>query len=87
GQTTTIPHQYVKSQADSESFSKNDKVVLHISKNPKDATIIEKKRDTIVVIITGLFLLTVLVVGKKVGLQSILSLIVNTITVMGAILI
>ena len=77
GQTTTIPHQYVKSQADSESFSKN----------PKDATIIEKKRDTIVVIITGLFLLTVLVVGKKVGLQSILSLIVNTITVMGAILI
>ncbi|MEJ7157458.1 YibE/F family protein, partial [Staphylococcus capitis] len=54
---------------------------------PKDATIIEKKRDTIVVIITGLFLLTVLVVGKKVGIQSILSLIVNTITVMGAILI
>lgn len=87
GQTTTIPHQYVKSQADSESFSKNDKVLLHISKNPKDATIIEKKRDTIVVIITGLFLLTVLVVGKKVGLQSILSLIVNTIAVMGAILI
>ena len=42
GQTTTIPHQYVKSQADSESFSKNDKVLLHISKNPKDATIIEK---------------------------------------------
>ena len=40
--TTTIPHQYVKSQADSESFSKNDKVLLHISKNPKDATIIEK---------------------------------------------
>ena len=27
GQTTTIPHQYVKSQADSESFSKNDKVL------------------------------------------------------------
>lgn len=44
GQTTTIPHQYVKSQADSESFSKNDKVLLHISKNPKDATIIEKTR-------------------------------------------
>ena len=26
GQTTTIPHQYVKSQADSESFSKMTKL-------------------------------------------------------------
>ena len=35
--------------------------------------------------ITGIFLLTVLIVGKKVGLQSILSLIINTIAVIGAI--
>lgn len=85
GQTATIDHQYVKSQADSELFSKNDKVLLHISKKPSDANIIEKKRDGLVVAITGIFLLTVLIVGKKVGLQSILSLIINTIAVIGAI--
>ncbi len=85
GQSATINHQYVKSQADSEAFSKNDKVLLHISKKPNDANIIEKKRDGLVVTITGLFLLIVLIVGKKVGLQSILSLIINTIAVIGAI--
>lgn len=85
GQSATINHQYVKSQADSEAFSKNDKVLLHISKKPNDANIIEKKRDGLVVAITGLFLLIVLIVGKKVGLQSILSLIINTIAVIGAI--
>ena len=85
GQTTTIDHQYVKSQVDSESFSKNDKVLLHISKKTSDANIIEKKRDSLVVAITGVFLLTILIVGRKVGLQSILSLIVNTIAVIGTI--
>lgn len=85
GQSATINHQYVKSQADSEAFSKNDKVLLHISKKPNDANIIEKKRYGLVVAITGLFLLIVLIVGKKVGLQSILSLIINTIAVIGAI--
>lgn len=35
GQSATINHQYVKSQADSEAFSKNDKVLLHISKNER----------------------------------------------------
>lgn len=85
GQNATIDHQYVKSQADSEAFSKNDKVLLHISKKPDDANIIEKKRDSLVVAITGIFLLTILIVGKKVGLQSILSLIVNTMAVIGAI--
>ena len=85
GQSATINHQYVKSQADSEAFSKNDKVLLHISKKTNDANIIEKKRDGLVVSTTGLFLLIVLIVGKKVGLQSILSLIINTIAVIGAI--
>ncbi|WRN87298.1 hypothetical protein T9H10_07865 [Staphylococcus aureus] len=75
--TTTINHQYVKSQADSEAFRTHEKVLLHISNKPSDAYIIEKKRDTLTVIITGLFLLTVLLVGRKVGLQSILSLILN----------
>ncbi|SNV61085.1 membrane spanning protein [Staphylococcus simiae] len=85
GQTTNIEHDYVKSQADSEAFNKGDKVLLHISDKLTDADIIEKKRDTLTVTITGLFLLTVLIVGRKVGLQSILSLMINTIAVLTAI--
>lgn len=85
GETTTINHQYVKSQADSEAFRTHEKVLLHISNKPSDAYIIEKKRDTLTVIITGLFLLTVLLVGRKVGLQSILSLILNSIAILIAI--
>ena len=33
----------------------HEKVLLHISNKPSDAYIIEKKRDTLTVIITGLF--------------------------------
>ncbi|MEI5742131.1 YibE/F family protein, partial [Staphylococcus aureus] len=72
-------------QADSEAFRTHEKVLLHISNKPSDAYIIEKKRDTLTVIITGLFLLTVLLVGRKVGLQSILSLILNSIAILIAI--
>lgn len=67
------------------SISHTRKVLLHISNKPSDAYIIEKKRDTLTVIITGLFLLTVLLVGRKVGLQSILSLILNSIAILIAI--
>ena len=66
-------------------FAHTKKVLLHISNKPSDAYIIEKKRDTLTVIITGLFLLTVLLVGRKVGLQSILSLILNSIAILIAI--
>lgn len=65
GQSATINHQYVKSQADSEAFSKNDKVLLHISKKRTTLTLLRKKRDGLVVAITGLFLLIVLIVGKR----------------------
>ncbi|EHY91487.1 MULTISPECIES: YibE/F family protein [Staphylococcus] len=85
GKTTTITHEYTESQADSEAFSKNDKVLLHVDKNLSTAYITEKKRDSLVVAITGIFLLTVLLVGKKIGLQSILSLALNTCIVLLAI--
>ncbi len=42
GETTTINHQYVKSQADSEAFRTHEKVLLHISNKPSDAYIIER---------------------------------------------
>ena len=85
GQSTRIPYHYIASQADSEAFSKHNKVLLHIGKHLDDAYIIEKKRDSLVVMITGIFLLTVLLVGRKIGLQSILSLVFNTIVVLLAI--
>ncbi|MCI2774171.1 YibE/F family protein [Staphylococcus petrasii] len=85
GATTTIDNTYVKSQADTEHFGKNDKVLLHIQKSPKDATILEKKRDSLTVAIVGIFIVTLLLVGRHVGLQSILSLIFNTIAIISAI--
>ncbi|PHK49015.1 YibE/F family protein [Staphylococcus edaphicus] len=85
GKTANISHEYTESQADSEAFSKNNKVLLHIDKDLNDAYITEKKRDSLVVAITGIFLLTVLLVGKKIGLQSILSLALNTLVVLLAI--
>ena len=85
GKSTTITNEFVKSQADSERFNKNDKVLLHISKKPSDADIIEKKRDVLIVLITGVFFITILIVGRQVGLQSILSLVLNSIAVLGAI--
>ena len=42
GQTATIDHQYVKSQADSESFSKMTKCYYIFLRKPSDANIIEK---------------------------------------------
>ena len=85
GKTTTIQHQYTESQADSEAYSTNNKVLLHIDDKLNSAYITEKKRDSLIVAITGLFLLTVLLVGRKIGLQSILSLVINTIVVVLAI--
>lgn len=85
GQSGHISNTYYASQADSEKFNTHDKVLLHINKHPSDANIIEKKRDTLVVFMTGIFIFIVLWVGRKVGIQSILSLIFNTAAVIGAI--
>ncbi|AID02974.1 YibE/F family protein [Staphylococcus xylosus] len=85
GKTTTIHNQYIESQADSLAYSTNDKVLLHIDDKLNSAYITEKKRDSLIVVITGLFLLTVLLVGRKIGLQSILSLVINTLVVVLAI--
>lgn len=84
-QSTTLTNTYVQSQADSERFNTNDKVLLHIQHSPKDATILEKKRDSLTVAIVGIFIMVLLFVGRNVGLQSILSLVFNTATVITAI--
>src|SRR5699024_5737768 len=58
-QTTKIPHHHLASQADSEAPSKQTKGLLHLGTRLDDAYITEKKRDSRVVMITGIFLLTV----------------------------
>lgn len=85
GHTATLHNTYAESQADSEKFSTHNKVLLHVGKNLKDMYIIEKKRDTLVVTLTGIFILTVLWAGKRIGIHSILSLVVNSIAVLAAI--
>lgn len=85
GETTHLKHSYVESQADSEQYHENNKVLLHMDKSPSDAYIIEQKRDSLIVAVIGIFLITLLVVGRKVGLQSIISLILNTLAVLIAI--
>ncbi|KIR10592.1 YibE/F family protein [Staphylococcus gallinarum] len=87
GKTATIENTYIASQADSEAFSKHNKVLLHIDKHPNDAYITEKKRDSLTVAVTGIFLLTVLLVGRKIGLQSLVSLVINSGVVILAIMI
>ena len=84
GAKSTITNDYVKSQADSERFSKTIKF-YYISLKNRMMLILLKKRDSLVVLITGVFLITILLVGRQVGLQSILSLILNSIAVLGAI--
>lgn len=68
GETTKIKHEYTESQADSEAFSPGNKVLMHIDKKPSDGYIVEKKRDSLVVVVMGIFLLVILLVGKKVGI-------------------
>ncbi|MCU5746994.1 YibE/F family protein [Staphylococcus sp. SQ8-PEA] len=85
GQTTTINNTYSASQADSEKYSKNNKLLLHVGESLKRPYVLEKKRDTLVVTMTGIFLLTILWVGKRIGLYSILSLILTTLAVLSAI--
>ena len=53
------------------------KSIITYTKGPSDATILEK-RDGLTVAIVGIFIVTLLIVGKNVGLQSILSLLFNT---------
>ena len=84
-QTTTVDNTYAASKADTDEYKANERVFLHIDDDLDHAYITEKKRDTVVVVITGLFLLSLLIVGRGVGLQSILSLILNTGAVMVAI--
>lgn len=77
GDTLSIPHKYSESLTDSEKYDINDKVLLSYKGKESSAIVKELKRDTSVVFMAGIFLLTLLIVGRKSGLNSIISLVIN----------
>ncbi|EKU48236.1 hypothetical protein C273_06002 [Staphylococcus massiliensis S46] len=74
----SVSHSYNQSKSEFGTYRKGDKVLLHLSKGDSQPYILEKKRDTLVIAVLGFFLLTLLFVGRKIGLTSILSLVINT---------
>ncbi|KIX90912.1 YibE/F-like protein [Staphylococcus microti] len=83
GETVQVEHQYNASHTEAQPYHKGDRLLLHVNASNGDAYIVEKKRDTLVVTIVSVFLLSLLIIGERIGLQSIVSLLMNT----GAILI
>ncbi|PTK08859.1 YibE/F family protein [Mammaliicoccus sciuri] len=77
GDRITVPHKYTDSLTDSEKYHVNDQVLLSYKGKEDTAIIKGLKRDGAVTLMTGLFLLTLLIVGRKSGLYSIISLIIN----------
>ncbi len=77
GKTLTVPHKYTDSLTDSEKYRKGDEVLISYTGEESSAIIKGLKRDTSVVFMTGLFLFTLLMVGRKSGLYSIISLFIN----------
>lgn len=77
GDTITLNHKYNDSLTYSEKYNKNQKILLSYNGDEQKAIIKGLKRDTSVVILTGLFLLTLLLVGRRSGLNSIISLALN----------
>ncbi|WP_323703454.1 YibE/F family protein [Mammaliicoccus sp. Dog046] len=77
GDTLTLSHKYTDSLSDSEKYNKNDKLLLSYKGKEDTAIIKGLKRDSSVVLMIGIFLLTLLIVGRKSGLNSIISLTIN----------
>lgn len=83
GTTVKVEHQYNGSHTEAQPYHTGDRLLLHINPSTKEAYIVEKKRDTLVVTILSVFILSLLIIGQRIGFQSVLSLAMNT----GAILV
>ncbi|WP_394139481.1 YibE/F family protein [Cytobacillus oceanisediminis] len=82
GQLIHLKNQYSASKAYDQEFHEGQKLFVSISKNKEDGTgltgtIIDLKRDHYILIVGWIFILILLLVGKKQGLFSIISLAVN----------
>ncbi|REH75202.1 YibE/F family protein [Staphylococcus felis] len=87
GQIVTVKHRYNASKSEAQAYHQGDRVLLHIGQSEQSIYITEKKRDTLVVTTISIFFISLLLVGKKVGLQSIASLIINTMAIILAIMV
>lgn len=83
GATLKVEHQYNGSHTEAQPYRVGDRLLLHINASTNEAYVVEKKRDTLVVTVLSVFILSLLVIGQRIGLQSIVSLMMNT----GAILV
>lgn len=85
GKTLTVHHLYNQSKTEEQAYKPGDQVLLHIGKHAQDHFIQEKKRDTLIAIVLSVFFIALLIIGQRVGIQSILSLILNTVAILVAI--
>ncbi|EGQ0371815.1 YibE/F family protein [Staphylococcus pseudintermedius] len=85
GDTLHVEHRYNASKTEEQAYQPGDKVLLHKGKNQKDTYIIEKKRDTVLVTVISAFFIALLIVGQRIGIQSILSLVINAFAILLAI--
>ncbi|WYF03990.1 YibE/F family protein [Bacillus velezensis] len=84
GQLIHLSNQYSSSGANDQKYSIGDEVFVSIDKGKpsnKDisGSIIDKKRDKQLLLIAWVFIFTLLIVGKKQGFFSIISLIFNAV--------
>ncbi|WP_332275529.1 YibE/F family protein [Bacillus velezensis] len=84
GQLIHLPNQYSSSGANDQKYSIGDEVFVSIDKGKpsnKDisGSIIDKKRDKQLLLIAWVFIFTLLIVGKKQGFFSIVSLMFNAV--------
>ncbi|QLK87000.1 YibE/F family protein [Staphylococcus sp. 17KM0847] len=85
GAYVVVEHKYNRSHTESQPYKKGDHLLLHLNTSTHEAHIIEKKRDTLVTAIVSFFLISLLIVGQRIGLQSIVSLLINTLAILSAI--
>lgn len=88
GKTLHLENTYSSSGAYDQEYVKGTELFVSIDRSSDSTlsgTIKGVKRDTQMVTIVGLFILTLLAIGKKQGFYSIISLFINIILLIGAL--
>lgn len=77
GKMIHLTNQYSASGSNDQKYHKGNKLFVSVDKNEKKGKIKGAKRDQYVLLVAWAFIFTLLIVGKKKGLFSIVSLAVN----------
>ncbi|WP_077276062.1 YibE/F family protein [Vagococcus penaei] len=82
GETMTTINHYSQSQISNHPYHKGNKVFVKINATtPNAVTIIDRKRDTALLILTTIFLIFLFMIAKKRGLFIFISLCLNSIII------